>query len=164
MNRSLALVLGASATLFACGSETPVAPPAAAPTPAPAPAPSATPRAFSCPLPALPDFGGTCPKLRGEHWQIVDAAIEQVIREHPEYFNLDNDGGGGTFQVLDRSRYIGAVITALHARGICAREELEEIQVKTTNDFNEQYAIWSSWGHIRRGPGSYITTCFPARF
>jgi hypothetical protein len=135
---------------------------AATPTPAPTPVPAPTP--FVCPLPALPDFGGTCPRPGPQHSQLVDRAIDQVVREHPEYFNLGNDTGGGSFQVLDRSRYIGAVVRALHSQGVCAREELEEIQVKTSNDFNEQYNVWTSWGHVRRGPGAYITTCFPARF
>jgi hypothetical protein len=37
----------------------------------------------------------------------------------------------------------------------------EEIALKNTNDFNEQYNIWTSGGYVRR---SYITTCFPAQF
>jgi hypothetical protein len=37
----------------------------------------------------------------------------------------------------------------------------EEIALKNTNAFNEQYNIWTSGGYTRR---AYITTCFPARF
>jgi len=33
--------------------------------------------------------------------------------------------------------------------------------VKVSNDFNEQFNIWTSAGYTRR---SYITTCFPAQF
>ena len=65
---------------------------------------------------------------------------------------------------MPRSRYVKAVVEAIHAQGVCAVEEFEEIAVKTSNDFNEQYNIWVSAGYVRHGPGSYITTCFPAQF
>jgi len=66
---------------------------------------------------------------------------------------------------MPRSRYVKAVVEAIHAQGVCAVEEFEEIAVKTSNDFNEQYNIWvSTGGYIRKGPGAYITTRFPAQF
>ncbi|PYP99022.1 MAG: hypothetical protein DMF82_26000, partial [Acidobacteria bacterium] len=69
------------------------------------------------------------------------------------------------YRVLDRSKYVKAVVEAIHAQGVCSVEEFEEIAVKTSNDFNEQYNIWvSTGGYIRKGPGAYITTCFPAQF
>jgi hypothetical protein len=94
----------------------------------------------------------------------VNAAIDKTVGEHPEYFDLTDSFGGSNYRVLDRSRYIGTVVKNIQSRGICAREELEEIPVKTTNSFNEQYDIWTSAGYIRRAPGAYITTCFPAQF
>jgi hypothetical protein len=163
-NRSFFLLMTAGLLGAACGASSPAAAPQVTASATPTPAPAPTPVAFTCPLPALADFGGTCPRLTAQHWQLVDRAIDRVVRDHPEYFNLSNDTGGGSFQVLDRDKYIKAVVAALHAQSVCAREEVEEIQVKTTNDFNEQYNIWASWGHVRRGPGAYITTCFPARF
>jgi len=45
--------------------------------------------------------------------------------------------------------------------GVCGRDDNEEVAVKVTNDFNEQFNIWTSSGYTRR---SYITTCFPAQF
>jgi len=45
--------------------------------------------------------------------------------------------------------------------GVCAANNNEEIQVKVSNDFNEQFNIWTSAGYTRR---SYISTCFPAQF
>jgi len=86
------------------------------------------------------------------------------VAEHPELFNLNDDRGGGSYLVLDRARYHSEVVKNLHARNICAIVELEEIAVKTTNAFNEQYNIWISDGHIRKGPRAHITTCFPATF
>jgi hypothetical protein len=131
-------------------------------TPAPTPVPS--PQAFACPLPALPDLHTTCPKLTPELWQFVENAVQKTIQEHPEYFDFSDDLGGGAFRVLDRDRYIKAVVANVHAQGVCAREEVEEIQVKNSNSFHEQYNIWVSSGHVRHGPRSYITTCFPAQF
>ncbi len=153
------------ALLAACGgSETPTAAPTAAPPVAPTPQAPAAPRAFSCPLPALPDLHNECPRLAPVHHEIVEHAIQRVVREHPEYFNLNDDRGGGSYLVLDRDKYHQAVVSAIHDQGACAIVEKEEIAVKTSNAFNEQYNIWISDGHIRHGARSYITTCFPAQF
>jgi hypothetical protein len=119
---------------------------------------------FTCPLPALPDLRNECPKLRPELYEFVENAIQRTIRENPQFFDFNDDRGGGSFKVLDRDRYIKSVVANIHAQGICAREEVEEIQVKNSNAFNEQYNIWVSSGHVRHGPRSYITTCFPAQF
>jgi len=136
-----------------------------APTPTPTPAAVATPQAFSCPLPALPDLHNTCPKLTPQLSEYVDKAIAQTVKDHPGLFDLHDDLFVGNYRVLDRSRYVKAVVEAIHAQGVCAVEEFEEIAVKTSNDFNEQYNIWvSTGGYIRKGPGAYITTCFPAQF
>jgi hypothetical protein len=149
--------------LAACGgSETPTA----APTPAPTPTPQAvaTPRAFSCPLAKMPDLHNTCPKLVPKLDVVVENAIQRVIREQPQLFNFNDDRGGGSYLVLDRDKYHQAVVSAIHDQGVCAIVEKEEIAVKNTNDFNEQYNIWISDGHLRHGPRAYITTCFPAQF
>jgi hypothetical protein len=154
-------VLGAVACGGGGGAEPPT--PVSTPTPAPAPSPSPV-AAFTCPLPALPDLHNTCPKLTPQHWQIVETAIQRTIQEHPELFNFNDDLGGGAFKVLDHDRYINTVVDNIHKQGVCSRAEVEEIQVKTTNEFNEQYNIWVSAGYVRHGPGAYITTCFPAQF
>jgi hypothetical protein len=150
----------------ACGgSDAPAPITAATPPPMPTPEPSAPPVAtFSCPLPALPDLHNTCPKLEPQLWQIVENAIQKTIQEHPELFDFTEELGGGSWKVLDREKYINTTVENIHAQGVCSRAEVEEIQVKTTNDFNEQYNIWVSSGHVRHGPGAYITTCFPAQF
>jgi hypothetical protein len=46
--------------------------------------------------------------------------------------------------VRERGPYIKAVVEAIHAQGVCAVEQFEEIAVKTSNDFNEQYNVWVS--------------------
>ena len=155
------LVLAAAA----CGGGGQAESPTVTATPTPPPAPSPTPAAaFTCPLPALPDLHNTCPKLTPQHWEIVETAIQRTMQEHPELFNFNDELGGGSYRVLDRDRYINTVVANIHKQNVCARAEVEEIQVKTTNEFNEQYNIWVSSGYVRHGPGAYITTCFPAQF
>ena len=162
--RPILLFLAVLAVAACGGSEAP-APITAPPTPPPVPEPSPSPvTAFSCPLPALPDLHNTCPKLTPQLWQIVENAIQKTIQEHPELFDFNEELGGGSWKVLDREKYINTTVENIHAQGVCSRAEVEEIQVKTSNDFNEQYNIWVSSGHVRHGPRSYITTCFPAQF
>jgi hypothetical protein len=48
--------------------------------------------------------------------------------------------------------------------GVCAIFDGEEIGVKNTNAFNDQYDIHLASGHVRRGEGSYRATCTPAQF
>jgi hypothetical protein len=129
-----------------------------------APAPSPTPQAFVCPLPPMPRLNIICPRPAPVLSAQVDAAIAKTVREHPELFNLNDDRGGGSYLVLDRARYHNEVVKNLHAQNICAIVEVEEIAVKINNDWNEQYNIWISDGHIRKGRGAHITTCFPATF
>jgi hypothetical protein len=166
MNRALAVAALSATCLTACSSRT-TTPTASnpAPTATPTPAPAAAPQAFSCPLAALPNHDLPCPKLTPRLNEHVDKAIAQTVKEHPELFDLSVDLFDGNYRVRDRGPYIKAVVKAIHDQGVCAVEQFEEIAVKTSNDFNEQYNIWvSSGGFIRKGPGAYITTCFPASF
>ena len=165
MSRHAFFILAAGSLVLAgCGSSSPT-PATVAPAPPPPttqpPAP-AGPAAFVCPLPALPDLRNECPKLKGGQLQdYVNIAVDRTITEHPEYFDLTDTVGGGSVKVKDRARYIRSVVANIHAQGVCANEEVEEIQVKNVNDFHEQYNLWSSSGYTRK---SYITTCFPAQF
>jgi hypothetical protein len=156
-------VLAAVVLLPACGSSnSPSATPTPAPTPTPVatPTPAPTPQAFSCPLPTLTDDGTQCPKLTSQLSTHVNIAVDNVIRDQPELFDF-SDTLGGAVKVRDRRKYVDAVIKAIHAQGVCAKDDNEEIALKTTNDFNEQFNIWTSGGYTRR---AYITTCLPARF
>ena len=146
----------------ACGSKKATPAPTAVTTPTPAPAaPSPVPRAFSCPLPALPDLHNNCPKLAPELSGYVHAAVENVILQRPELFDFSDNLGAGSWKVKDRQKYVDAVVSAIQAQGVCAKDDNEEIAVKNTNAFHEQYNIWTSGGYVRR---SYITTCIPAQF
>jgi hypothetical protein len=162
--RWLVVVIGASLAA-ACGGSDPTPGPTPVTTPVTvAPAPSPTPAAFRCPLPDMPRLNIQCPRPAPTLSREVDAAIARTVAEHPELFDKNQDKGGGSFKVLDRARYHEEVVKNLHAQNVCAIIELEEIAVKTTNAFNEQYNIWVSDGFIRQGRGAHITTCFPATF
>ena len=148
--------------LSCSGSETasPTAPAAPA-TPAPTPAPAATPRAFSCPLPALPDHQQPCPKLNPRFSTEVMGAIDEVINTRPDLFDFADNLGAGSWKVKDRTRYLRAVTDAINARGLCTTISPEEIGVKSTNDFNEQWNVITGRDYVRR---AYVTTCIPSAF
>ena len=158
---SVAVVLVALAS--ACGSKTP-APTAVstpAPTPTPTPAAGASPQAFACPLPALPDLHNTCPKLNPQLEAYVNNAVETVVAQQPQLFDFTDNLGVGSWKVLDHQKYVDAVVAAVQAQGVCAKDDNEEIAVKNTNLYHEQYNIYTSGGYVRR---AYITTCVPAQF
>ena len=60
--------------------------------------------------------------------------------------------------------YIAEVQKELARRGICMAGGAEEIGVKNTNDYSEQYDILLASQHMRRGIGSYRGVCRPASF
>ena len=47
----------------------------------------------------------------------------------------------------------------LEAQGVCTQIEKDEMAIKISNDFNEQWNIWSSDGYVMR---KIVTTCIPA--
>jgi hypothetical protein len=138
-------------------------PPAPAPAPAPtgappAPAPAPPPSGGSCSLPPGNGPGTNCP-VEGPSFQSeVESAINQLIFERPDIFS----GGGPAPQVLKHSEYMNGVVANLRARGLCAIVDSDdEIAVKNTNAFNDQYDILLSTGQVRR---AYTATCRPAWF
>ena len=150
-------------TFVACGSDSPTPTAVATPAPVatPTPAPSATPQAFTCHLPAMVDLHNHCPKLESQLLSYVNKAVDTVQQKRPELFDF-TDVRGESVKVLDHDKYQNAVVAAINAQGgVCSANNNEEIQVKVSNDFNEQFNIWTSAGYTRR---SYITTCFPAQF
>jgi hypothetical protein len=147
----------------ACSSEarTPTAVATPAPVATPTPAPSATPQAFTCPLTAMKDLHIQCPKLEPRLLDYVNNAVDAVIQKRPELFDF-SEVRGGSVRVLDRQKYQTAVVAEINAQGgVCAKDDNEEVALKVSNDFNEQFNIWTSAGYTRR---AYITTCFPAQF
>jgi len=146
----------------------PVATPTPTPSsPAPAPAPTAT------PAPAPPASGScspgtgsgeSCPRTSPSFLNQVMAAIDQVAKEQPGLFNFNDQRGDKGWFVKDQDQYHQAVVKVLSSYGLCAKFDGEEIAVKSSNSFSDQYDIILSTGHVRRGEGSYTATCTPAWF
>ena len=152
---ALFLVFGA----VACGPTHPT--PAASPEPSPAPEP--TPAALGCGLPPGGPFQ-RCPYELPLFNFEINEAIAEVENELPELFDFDDWLGGLSYRVLDRERYHQEVVVRLEKMGFCAVWDGEEVGVKNSNDFNEQYQVMTSLGYVRWGGGAYRSTCFPAWF
>ena len=158
----------------------PVVMPEPKPTPtlgAPAPTATPTPAPGSDPTPAPPPpSGGTCrlapsntpdapcsmqsPSFLGA----VDKAINQVVDQQPSLFDMNQKTCENCYHVKNEDTFVSAVIKNLSAAGYCAYYDGEELAVKNSNNFNDQYDILVASGHIRRGAGSYRSTCNPSWF
>jgi len=157
----------------------PVVMPEPKPTPilgAPGPAPTPTPAPGSDPTPAPPPSGGSCklppssnpnapcsmqsPSFLGA----VDKAITQVVDQQPSLFDMNQKTCENCYHVRNEDAFVSAVMKNLNAAGYCTYYDGEELAVKNSNSFNDQYDILVSSGHIRRGAGSYRSTCNPSWF
>ena len=94
----------------------------------------------------------------------VDKAITQLTDQQPSIFDFNQKTCENCFYVKNESAFVNGVIKNLNAAGYCAYYDGEELAVKNSNAFNEQYDILVSSGHIRRGAGSYRSTCNPSWF
>jgi hypothetical protein len=151
-----------SATLAVCGGSSPTA----APTPNPNPTTNPTPVPAPTPLPPLsaacsrlgPGSQTTkCPAQQPTFLGEVDGAIAAVRGQRPDLF-------GGGDKVTSTGEFIIAVIKNLDAVGLCAGWDGEELAVKNTDAFNDQYDILTANNVVRYGKGAYRTTCYPAAF
>jgi hypothetical protein len=119
-------------------------------TPSPTPAPTPTPLALSvippCQLPpSNPSSTDWCTTCRPNLAEAVNAAIDRVLIERPDLFNVDDVNGGP--RILDYGRYMTAVVSALNQTGMCARIDPEgEIGVKSSGSFSEQWLVASRAG------------------
>lgn len=162
------LVTGSAAGPSPSPSVTPTPSPTPSPTPTPSPSPTPTPSpSGSCRLPSMPECGrpegptgvwGCCREERSQVFaEQVETAIDKIQQERPELFNGDRP--------KDHDAYIQGVATILERDfGYCSRQggPEDEVAVKNSNGFSEQYDILFSNGRIRRG--GYTVTCRPARF
>jgi hypothetical protein len=87
----------------------------------------------------------------------VDAAIQQLQLEQPFLFAGN--------RVLDDTAYVQGVARVLEQRfGLCARQggPSDEVAVKSTNNYNEQFDILFANGTVRFQ--GIVAACSPARF
>jgi hypothetical protein len=153
-----AAVLAAALCASVCGgSSKKAAPPTAVviPTPVPTPAPAPTPDVVSATCERLPLGSATftCRDESPSFMVEVNDAIDELMRVHPEYFSGDT--------VTNLGGYYVGIIKILDRKNICAAFDGEELAVKSSNDFSDQYKLITSWQQVRR---FYIGTCYPALF
>lgn len=130
----------------------------------PSPSPVATPPPTGCGAPPGP-FNENCvrelPTFGGE----VDRAIEDLIAERPEWFDLTRARGcGHCFLVTHPDAFTEALVAKLEEARLCAVYDGEELAVKSSNDFNDQFDVLTFEQFLRRENGSYRSTCRPAWF
>ncbi len=154
----------------------PLSIPVILPTPAPTPVPTPAPKPKPTPTPEAPPSGGSCglPPSNNPNAPCamestgflgqVDKAITQVTQQQPALFDFDSKVCENCYYVKNQSKFASAVIANLNAMGLCAHYDGEELAVKNSNSFNDQFDILLSSGHIRRGAGSYRATCRPSWF
>jgi hypothetical protein len=142
--------------------------PAATPTPAPGsdptPPPAPPPSGGSCRLPPSSTPDAPCSMQSPSFLGPVDKAITQLTEQQPSLFDFNQKTCENCFHVRNEEAFVTGVIKNLNAAGYCAYYDGEELAVKNSNSFNEQYDILVSSGHIRRGAGSYRSTCNPSWF
>ena len=143
---------------------TPTPAPSPTPAPAPTPTPSSPPTGGSCSLPpsnpASPACTDESPRLLGS----VENAITQVTQSRPDLFDFDSKRCENCYYVKNVNAYVTQVVKQLNAQGVCALWDGEELAVKKSNDYSEQYDILLASGHIRRGAGAYQGICRPSWF
>lgn len=146
----------AGSVVIGLPTATPTATPNASPStsPRPSPVPTAPPSAAACTLPAMPE-GSPCRAEAPSFQAQVEAAQADVLRTRPDLF----DAG----RVRSEDAYVQEVARVLRTRGLCAAQggPKDEVAVKTTNDWNDQYDIVLGNGQTWT---SYQVTCRPARF
>jgi len=110
--------------------------------------------------------GENCPREEPSFLSQVESAMDQLIRQEPQIFNLNKTSKGcpNCYQVVDADGYVQRMAELMSQRGLCGLYDGEELAVKKTNDFNDQYDIFTSDGFMRRQLGSYRSTCRPAWF
>lgn len=165
--RVFSLLAAAVSTVCGGGDKSPsaVTPTTTLPPPvAPSPTPSPTPVATSCSRLGTVSGAGDCERTSESFLAQVDEALAQLVREQPQIFDLRDSVASGSFRVRSIGQYYVGMIENLEKVGLCADFDGEELQVKNSNDFSDQYHILTSDRYSRRGANSYRATCRPAAF
>jgi len=149
-------VVLAALALAHCGGggkgESPTVPVAPTPTPVAVPT-SEPPLSASCERLPLGAENAPCRAEGASFLGEVKGAIDTLKSEHPEYFRGET--------VVNLPGYYVGLIRILDRDGLCAAYDGEELAVKNSNDFSDQYKVLTSWNEVRR---SYMVTCTPAVF
>jgi len=166
------LLAALAATALTCGGgSSPSAPVAAtspsvapaSPSPTVAPSTPASPAATACKY-GMGDPDTFCVRKNAALLPDVDAAIDRVVQQHPDWFILTDQNGPGGYKVLKPAEYYQGVTASLQSAGFCAETDTVSVSVRNGIDFSEEYDILLGTGHVRRGQGSYRETCTPPSF
>lgn len=134
------------------------------------------PAAFPAPQGPLPPPPAGCPLASSQSiacgkepqpafYDDVEAAIEKVLNDDPQLFDFTQHVPATDWPLItDISAYYQAVIKILNGKGYCVIFDGEEIQVKRTNELTEHFKIDYSNAYVRKGPGIYRGSCYPAAF
>jgi hypothetical protein len=109
-------------------------------------------------------FDARCSRGSAQLIAQVDAAIDRVVKARPQLFNLQEEISPGAYRVVNVPGYLEAVVGELSSGGFCAGLLGDQLQVKNSQDFSEEFDIITSTGFIRRGAGSFVKSCTPAAF
>jgi hypothetical protein len=86
---------------------------------------------------------------------VVESAIDTLIAEHPDWFS-------GSTVTISEHDWAWAIINVIRRKGYCAGLYAEEVSVRTSKAFSENFDVLTASHTIRRGEGSYRSTCYPA--
>jgi hypothetical protein len=139
----------------------------ALPSPSPTPTPAAPepPQARGCGVGPGSGSGHGCPRQSPSFLKEVESAMDQLVREEPSLFDERRTRGcGNCYLVLNPTRYVTRMAELMAERSLCGHYDGEELAVKQSNAFNDQYDILTSDMYVRRQLGSYRSTCYPAWF
>ena len=161
------LALSAPILMGGCGDSSPTSGPApvtpsASPTATPAPAPTPLP-GLACNLgPGVAN--ASCSRDTPTHLNELDNAINLLIQQRPDIFNLNVQKGGGSFLIRSQGQFYLGIMRNLEAKGLCSFFNGDEFQIKNSNDLDDAFDIVTGDSYIRRGAASYRGTCYPASF
>jgi hypothetical protein len=171
----LAITVAASAPChLACGGGGTIKP-SPSPTLAPSPAPSDEGSKWSSTC-ALGNGSASfnCEKTSSRLSQQVEDAMDRLIAARPEIFDISRGEYSPEmrdYYVLDQDAYMNGLASELQAVSLCAEVDIyaeygtrDVIFVKESNDFSEEFDVLTEKGFMRRGKGSYRTSCTPAAF
>ena len=160
---------------ISCGGQdspsTSTTPTTVAPVPTPTPVVGGGAVAATCSI-GPGDPNAECrPRPRPSLISSVESAIDLLIEQKPQIFNLNDVYRGTTrgYMVLDREAYVNGLVAHLQSEGLCAENDpddalLQSIRVKNANAYSEDFDLLMSTGHMRRGKDMYRQTCVPSAF
>jgi len=159
------LVLSGGLWIGTCGRSRSPAEGTPPPTPSPDPQGSTAGGEPGCGLPPGAGSGESCPRQISNYLPEVERSLDRLVEKRPEIFDLHSTQGClSCYQVRDVQAYVEGMLAEVRSEGACATWDGEELAVKRTNDFNDQYDILTFENFIRRDHGSYRATCYPAWF